>query len=164
MGCQLLHAYIVYLQVANWGADYTFAFYAAWLGITIVFVYLCVPETKGLGVEQISALFGEGAGQARDAEMSRHLRCDTEACFAACSLYDLKEIAHYAAKRDSQASATSAVEMSIRPAGEVASAAESCEAQPARAPQDAGLSEEARPLHKTNSRIRISARGSVAIA
>lgn len=38
----------------NWGA---FIFFAAWCFIALVYVYLMVPETAGLSVEEIEEVF-----------------------------------------------------------------------------------------------------------
>ncbi|KIW17036.1 hypothetical protein PV08_04227 [Exophiala spinifera] len=38
----------------NWGA---FIFFAAWCGVSLVYVYLAVPELSGLSVEEIDTLF-----------------------------------------------------------------------------------------------------------
>jgi ACR3 family arsenite efflux pump ArsB len=36
-----------------------FFFFAAWLVVMTVFIYLLLPETKGLPIEQIAELWGE---------------------------------------------------------------------------------------------------------
>merc|ERR1719235_2050222 len=53
-----LIAFIVPQQVNILGPAGTFLFYAVCLAGCIVFVYFCVPETKGLALEQMNELFG----------------------------------------------------------------------------------------------------------
>jgi len=38
----------------NWG---TFLFFAAWCFVSLIYVFVAVPETAGLSLEQIDALF-----------------------------------------------------------------------------------------------------------
>lgn len=41
-------------QTNNWGA---FIFFAAWCFLSIIYVYLMVPESSGLSVEEMDELF-----------------------------------------------------------------------------------------------------------
>lgn len=41
-------------QTNNWGA---FIFFAAWCGVSLIYVYFMVPEIAGLSIEEIETLF-----------------------------------------------------------------------------------------------------------
>jgi MFS family permease len=53
-----LIAFLVVGQVHNWGAWGTLAFYTACLGLVVVYVALCVPEIKGVRLEDMESIFG----------------------------------------------------------------------------------------------------------
>mmetsp|Transcript_23915 Transcript_23915/g.80732 ORF Transcript_23915/g.80732 Transcript_23915/m.80732 type:complete len:294 (+) Transcript_23915:785-1666(+) len=53
-----LIAYIVPLQVQSWDVYGTFFFYTCCLAVTFCLVYALIPETNGLELEQMDALFG----------------------------------------------------------------------------------------------------------
>eukprot|EP00929_Paragymnodinium_shiwhaense_P115074 TRINITY_DN8368_c0_g1_i1.p2 TRINITY_DN8368_c0_g1~~TRINITY_DN8368_c0_g1_i1.p2 ORF type:complete len:195 (-),score=49.63 TRINITY_DN8368_c0_g1_i1:407-991(-) len=63
-------AYIVPQQVKLMGSAGTFAFYSVTLAIFVVIVFVMVPETKGLEMEQMEALFG-GVQSAREVISNR---------------------------------------------------------------------------------------------
>jgi len=58
-------AYGVPLQVRLFQASGTFIFYTICLFLCVIFVYICIPETKGIGLEDMGKLFGEEAATAR---------------------------------------------------------------------------------------------------
>jgi sugar porter (SP) family MFS transporter len=57
-GANCLIAYMVVQQVHSWGSWGTLAFYAVCCGLVLIFVFLCVPEIKGVRMEDMESIFG----------------------------------------------------------------------------------------------------------
>jgi SP family sugar:H+ symporter-like MFS transporter len=57
-GANFLIAFLVVGQVHSWGAWGTLAFYSVCCGLVVVYVALCVPEIKGVRVEDMESIFG----------------------------------------------------------------------------------------------------------
>jgi len=53
-----LISYLVVDQVHSWGAWGTLAFYGACCGVVVAYVALCVPEIKGVRMEDMETIFG----------------------------------------------------------------------------------------------------------
>lgn len=50
----------------------TYIFFASWCFIAAIFSYFCVPETKGLTLEQMDSAFKDGAA-AEELEIRREV-------------------------------------------------------------------------------------------
>jgi sugar porter (SP) family MFS transporter len=53
-----LIAFMVVGQVHSWGAWGTLTFYAACCGVVVAYIALCVPEIKGVRIEDMESIFG----------------------------------------------------------------------------------------------------------
>merc|ERR1712070_605631 len=53
-----LIAFMVVGQVHSWGAWGTLTFYAVACGIVVAYIALCVPEIKGVRIEDMESIFG----------------------------------------------------------------------------------------------------------
>ena len=57
-GANFIVAQISPYQIDILGIPATMLFYAVTLGLNFVFVYFCIPETKGVAMEDMDQLFG----------------------------------------------------------------------------------------------------------
>jgi len=57
-GANFLIAFLVVGQVHSWGSWGTLAFYSVCCGLVVFYVALCVPEIKGVKVEDMETIFG----------------------------------------------------------------------------------------------------------
>eukprot|EP00416_Gambierdiscus_australes_P010167 CAMPEP_0171134338 /NCGR_PEP_ID=MMETSP0766_2-20121228/127849_1 /TAXON_ID=439317 /ORGANISM="Gambierdiscus australes, Strain CAWD 149" /LENGTH=185 /DNA_ID=CAMNT_0011597775 /DNA_START=1 /DNA_END=554 /DNA_ORIENTATION=+ len=89
-----LVAFLIPQQVASLKVAGTFAFYAVCLGLCFLLVYLFVPETKGLPLEDMDRLFGKVDGDLAGAlppPIANHDRFSRQYSTgsSACSIHDL---------------------------------------------------------------------------
>jgi len=98
-------AFIVPYQVQWLNVSGTFSFYAVCLCFSLLYVYVCVPETKGLSVEDIDGLFKATAPRpssplAREVPLAANMHSNSELGVAgefsrsvSCTMEDLMELA-----------------------------------------------------------------------
>ncbi len=62
----------------NWGA---FIFFSGWCGVSMIYVYLVVPEISGLSIEEMDDVFNQpwlSARHYRRPEVPREIEGDSE--------------------------------------------------------------------------------------